>query len=424
MPIGTGYSSGGNAYQAPLGSLLLDPTVNDGNTATGPERTGSPPAQLTAAVVLPQLYLISQIVNAWWYAWNTTHVIEYSADGGVSWHTIATSEPSSHGGTFGLNTETLSGLSVVGNAFRLSVSDDGNGGMTSGHVKVGELDLTGTPVVLPPSVSEHIPRASDPQQNWKQQPQLSFVPLPHPTVATVPAKFYPTYPDRLPPPLYRQDASIPFLFKPAAVLTSLVPLSWEPTYPDFLLRPLAQQNLFSALFGHSVLPPKPTPHTGPNPGGGGPPPSIPTDFVKLLGVVVASPLGQKSLPYLIRSDDNQIAILDSNSSKPVDFAVYQCHTFTGGEPNRDARIKTVRILVFGDGQIPPEPYHAYLVVTADKSRSNVYIYSAQSADPAQGLLWSQNTLALTGRTIDVVLFIAGATNVVIRDIQLQYIVTG
>lgn len=425
MPIGTGYSNTLNGYQVPLASLVLDPTVNDGNTATGPERISSPPAQVTAAVVLSQLYLISQIVNVWGYAWNTTHIIEYSVDGGNTWLPITTAEPAGHGGTFGLNTETLSGLSVVANAFRLSVADDGNMGATDGHISVRELDLTGVPYdTWIQHTADYFPRASDAQQRWRQQPQQSFVPLPHPTVATVSAKFYPTYPDRLPPPTYRQFDGVPFLFKPAAVTTALVGLPWNPIAPDFLLRPLALQNLFTALYGLSVLPPKPTPGSGANPGGVGPPSPVPTDFTKLLGVVVAAPQGMKSLPYLIRADDNQIAILDSNSSKPVDFAVYQCHTFTGGEQNRDTRKKVVRILVFGEGHIPTEPYHAYMVVTADKSRSNVYVYSAQSADPRQGLLWSQNTLALTGRTIDVVLFIAGASGVVIRDIQLQFTIVG
>lgn len=262
-----------------------------------------------------------------------------------------------------------------------------------------------------------------PRDQFQYQSE-ALVQLPHILSQVFPEKWLPTYPDRLPARQYIQQTTTPFLFKPVAVTTALVPLSWAPVYPSILLQPIARTGDFISLYGQGAHPLPPTPNSGTGGGIGGPPPPIPTDFTKLLGVVVASPQGQKSLPYLIRADDNQIAILDSNSSQPVDFAVYQCHTFTGGEPNRDTRKKVVRILVFGEGYIPTGPYHAYMVVTVDKTRFNVYVYSAQSADPAQGLLWSQNALALAGRTIDITLFIAGASNVVIRDVQVQFTIVG
>lgn len=169
-----------------------------------------------------------------------------------------------------------------------------------------------------------------------------------------------------------------------------------------------------------ILPPPIVNPPGPVPPFPGP---VKPKFAYYGGVTVPQPVGQIPLAYLIRSDTNQISALDTRSSSPIDFALYRCHTFTGEETHRNLRKRLVRVLVWGDGAINTAPGSAYMFVTADSKRSDVYAYSAQSPDPAQGLLWSQGTLSLVGRTIDVMLFLTG-TGIAIREIEIQYIVVG
>jgi hypothetical protein len=197
---------------------------------------------------------------------------------------------------------------------------------------------------------------------------------------------------------------------------------FAPSVPSWLPSRLpAVSERFVSIYTAGVMPLKP-------PDGGGlgiigDPPPPPPDFVILSAATVPAPVGRLPYAYVVRGDSNQIALLDTRSSSAVDFAVLQTHPFTGEDRHRSLRKKLVRILVYGEGHIPSIPNSAYMVVTADKSRSDVYVYSAQSPDPAQNMLWSQNALALIGRTFDLTLFLTGS-GIIIREIELQYTVVG
>lgn len=138
---------------------------------------------------------------------------------------------------------------------------------------------------------------------------------------------------------------------------------------------------------------------------------------------VVSPAGKLSLAYVIRNDQNQIAAVDTQTVGPVDFAVYYAHSFTGDEQSRSLRKKAIRINIFGEGSISPVFGSAYMVVTFDNSRTDVYPYSDQSPFPPSGILWRQNTMNTAGRAIDITLFLTG-TGLIIREIQLEYTVVG
>lgn len=144
--------------------------------------------------------------------------------------------------------------------------------------------------------------------------------------------------------------------------------------------------------------------------------------------LVVSPLGQQSVGLVVRSDTSQIAVIDTASELPQDFAVYYSHPFTGNDQHRDLRKKVVRVNVFGEGTIDPAFGSAYMIIVADQSetdipRRDVYPYSALSPWPPANMLWRQQTLALTGRTFDVCLYLTGA-GIKIREVELQYTVVG
>ena len=90
MAAGTGYSSGvANAYQAALGSLSLDTTVNDGNNATGPDNSGSPPVQITVIIDMGADTLISAVALVTGWETALTRVLEWSTAGApTTWTTI------------------------------------------------------------------------------------------------------------------------------------------------------------------------------------------------------------------------------------------------------------------------------------------------------------------------------------------------
>lgn len=142
-------------------------------------------------------------------------------------------------------------------------------------------------------------------------------------------------------------------------------------------------------------------------------------FTTYNSVVVVSPLGQSTLAYVARTDNNQAAVVDTVTNAPVDFAVYHAHSFTGQDAHRDVRKKISRVYVYGEGEISGVFGSAYMVVVADQSRSDVYPFSDQSPYPPEQILWRQNTLNMYGHTFDICLFLTGA-GLVIREIQLEY----
>lgn len=142
-------------------------------------------------------------------------------------------------------------------------------------------------------------------------------------------------------------------------------------------------------------------------------------FTTYNSVVVVSPLGQSTLAYVARTDIDQVAVVDTVTPAPVDFAIYYAHSFTGEAPHRDMRKKIVRIYVYGEGNISGVFGSAYMVVVADQGRTDVYPFSDQSPYPPEQMLWRQNTLALMGHTFDLCLFLTGS-GLVIREIQLEY----
>jgi len=142
------------------------------------------------------------------------------------------------------------------------------------------------------------------------------------------------------------------------------------------------------------------------------------NFTQFNGAMVASPIGKPSLAYLVRTDNNQISVLNNKNSAGVDWSIYRCHPFTGIEQHRGSRKKIARVIVYGDGQIPTSAGSAFMVVTMDQSRTDVYPYSALSPKPLEGILWSQNTHSLVGRQIDICLFLTGP--VTIREIEVSY----
>lgn len=146
-------------------------------------------------------------------------------------------------------------------------------------------------------------------------------------------------------------------------------------------------------------------------------------FTTYGGVVAVSALNQNALAYVVRNDIDQISVLDNQTQSPVDFAIYHCHPFTGNDQHRDLRKKIARVLVFGEGQISGDIGSAMMTVVGDSDRSDVYVYSEQSAVPSQQILWYQQTLNLQARVFDICLFLTG-TGLVIREVQVEYTPVG
>lgn len=153
MPAGTGYSSGSTAhiYQGALGSLSLDPTVNDGNTATGPDQgPTSPPAQMTVIIDLGSDLAITQIDLATGWIYNLGRILEWASDAApTTWHTISTGPALGHSGAFSVVSESLTGLTITARYIRYSVSDDGDFFTTSGRVSIREVDVSANALTLP-----------------------------------------------------------------------------------------------------------------------------------------------------------------------------------------------------------------------------------------------------------------------------------
>lgn len=142
-------------------------------------------------------------------------------------------------------------------------------------------------------------------------------------------------------------------------------------------------------------------------------------FVGINGAVVVNTVGKHPVAYLVRRDVGQIAALDLKTPVAPDFCAMRFHTFTGEGEVRNIQKKIFRVKVFGEGTIPHTPNAAYMIVTVDSARSYVYPYSALSPLPNEGLLWSQNTHTIVGRTIDVTLYLTGV-GIVIRECQVQF----
>ena len=139
-------------------------------------------------------------------------------------------------------------------------------------------------------------------------------------------------------------------------------------------------------------------------------------------VVVPSPLGKPQYAYLARNENSQISILD-NATECPGWCIYHAHTFTGNEQHRSLRKKLIRIHLFGEGTIATTANAGVMTVTADNNRQDVYIYSVLAGSAWEGILWLQNTLALTGRTFDVQIALQG-TGLAIREIALEYTPVG
>lgn len=142
--------------------------------------------------------------------------------------------------------------------------------------------------------------------------------------------------------------------------------------------------------------------------------------------VVAAPAGQQAYVLAVRNDSSQIAMIDTNAIRPVDFCRADWHVFTGDSPDRMLRKKCLRINVFGKGNLPAPasiPGNAYMIVTADDNRYDTYLYSPQAAVTAEGILWQQNTLPLVGRVFSVALFLMGSS-IEIPAVGLEYSVVG
>lgn len=142
------------------------------------------------------------------------------------------------------------------------------------------------------------------------------------------------------------------------------------------------------------------------------------NFTQYNGAMVVSPIGKETFAYLVRTDSNQICVLNTGKSAGPDWSIYRCHPFTGAGQDRSARKKIVRVIVHGEGSIPVSAGSAYMVVTIDQARTDVYPFSALSPKAAEGILWQQNTHALVGRQIDICLFLMGP--VTIREIEVIY----
>lgn len=140
MPAGTGYS-GLNLYQAAIGSLSLDSSVNDGNNATGPDLTAGPPARICCIVDLGADQLITQIDMVTGWSGNITRSLEWAtAAAPTTWHFITLIFLPGHAGVFSTALQSKTSLSITARYVRYSVSDD------VGRVSVRELDITGAPM--------------------------------------------------------------------------------------------------------------------------------------------------------------------------------------------------------------------------------------------------------------------------------------
>lgn len=147
-------------------------------------------------------------------------------------------------------------------------------------------------------------------------------------------------------------------------------------------------------------------------------------------VVVVTQTGQKPYAYLVKPQDNQIAVLDT--STPCEGSCrYTSHAYTGAAQDREQVKRILRVRVYGEGVISPDLQpvpddrtplvpSGLMTITADGVRSDTYQYSVLAADPLGEALWVQQTFPLKGRSFTVDLLLKG-TGLRIREIQFEFI---
>lgn len=145
---------------------------------------------------------------------------------------------------------------------------------------------------------------------------------------------------------------------------------------------------------------------------------------QLKSVVVVDAIGRIPVSYWLRTDENQIALLDTRSVVASDYMVYRPHVFVGvQEQHRSLRKRVKRIRVYGRGELADVTNPGYLIVTADNHRSDVYGYNVGCSRPEVGELWRQDTQPLVGRVFTVTLVLQGV-GLENLEISLEYTVVG
>jgi hypothetical protein len=137
-------------------------------------------------------------------------------------------------------------------------------------------------------------------------------------------------------------------------------------------------------------------------------------FAGYNGAMAVNAVNLPPIAYLICTDTNQIAVLDTvTTGVPVDFAVYRTRPIaTGDDRNRQFRVKRVRI--YGSGTLTT----AQLYLTAENGRTEAYPYVTGCSIPSQGLLWQQYSMGLVGRWIDATVVFQG-TDVQITQLEWE-----
>lgn len=136
-------------------------------------------------------------------------------------------------------------------------------------------------------------------------------------------------------------------------------------------------------------------------------------FTRINGAVTVSAIGKVPIAYLIRTDTNQIAVLDLNTQNvSPDFFAYRTHPV--GDREKLRRLK--RVTWYGTGQITT----GQLWITAGNSITETYPISLDTANPTQGILCVQYTTGLKGYYFDSTILAQGV-GVIINTVKYEYI---
>lgn len=131
----------GVGYQLAYGSLSSDPTVVDGNTATGPDISGGVGnSALTGAVDLGASISLTGLHASVGYLNNCSIAVEYSLNS-TAWSSLSVSSLPNHFASFALETVNIS-ANFTARYLRLSVADSGNSGGAY-RVSIREVTATG-----------------------------------------------------------------------------------------------------------------------------------------------------------------------------------------------------------------------------------------------------------------------------------------
>lgn len=154
------------------------------------------------------------------------------------------------------------------------------------------------------------------------------------------------------------------------------------------------------------------------------------DTITQGSVVVVTQTGQKPYAYLVKSQDNQISVLDT--STPTELSCrYTSHAYTGQAQDREQVKRILRVRVYGEGVISPDLQavpddrtplvpSGLMTITADGVRQDTYQYSVMASEPWNGILWLQQTMALKGRRFDIDILLKG-TGIIIREVGWEYV---